>query len=288
VELLRMREALIIEDQATRLREIASQTTTARQPHESFIIAIASGKGGVGKSTVALNTAIALSDLGKSVLLIDADNNMGNLHIMIGAAPQYGLADVLRGERDIEDVLLHPQPRLSVLPGSSGDFNYPSMTDMTMRNFLRDIKALEQEYDYVLMDLSAGVSGKIITACLEANEAVIVTNDQPTAIMDAYAVIKMIVLQQPHHPISVVMSGAESPITADDAMRKLQIAVEHFLHRKIQYLGTIPFDKNLLRAIQAQIPLVRLYPSSAAALNVAAIARQVTKKTILHKTERTQ
>ncbi len=120
----------------------------------------------------------------------------------------------------------------------------------------------------------------------EANEVIIVTNDQPTAVMDAYAVIKMIVLQQPQHAISVVMSGAESPIAADDAMRKLQIAVEHFLHRNIQYLGTIPFDKNLQRAVQAQVPVVRLYPSSAAALNVIAIARQIFKKATEHQTER--
>jgi len=288
MERLRMREAFVIEDQATRLREIALQASVQQQRHESFVIAIASGKGGVGKSTIALNTAIALNDLGKSVLLIDADHNMGNLHILMGAVPQFGLADVLRGERDIEDVILHPQPRLSFLPGNSGDFNYPPMTESKMRNFIHDVKALETEYDYVLIDLSAGLSGKILAACLEANEAIIVTNDQPTAVMDAYAVIKMIVLQQPHHAVSVVMSGAESPIAADDAMRKLEIAVEHFLHRKIQCLGTIPFDKNLPRAVQAQVPLMRIYPSSAAALNVAAIARQVIKKATVHQTERTQ
>ena len=283
-----MHEAFAIEDQATRLREIALRAAINRQRHESFVIAIASGKGGVGKSTVALNTAIALSDLGKNVLLIDADHNMGNLHIMIGAVPQFGIADVLRGERDIEDVLLHPQPHLSILPGISGDFNYPSTTETTMQNFLHDVKTLESEYDFILVDLSAGLSGKILAACLEANEVIIVTNDQPTAVMDAYAVIKMIVLQQPHHAVSVVMSGAESPIAADDAMRKLQIAVEHFLHRKIQYLGTIPFDKNLQRAIQAQVPLLRLYPSSAASFNIAAIARQVMKKATVQQTERTQ
>jgi flagellar biosynthesis protein FlhG len=105
--------------------------------------------------------------------------------------------------------------------------------------------------------------------------------------MDAYAVIKMIVLQQPHHAISVVMSGTESPLAADDAVRKLQIAVEHFLHRKIQYLGTIPFDRNLQRAIHAQVPLIRLYPSSAAALNVASIARQLMKLSTVHQPERT-
>ncbi|HVN48875.1 MAG TPA: P-loop NTPase [Bacteroidota bacterium] len=282
-----MREAYVIEDQATRLREIALHASLKQPRHNPFVVAIASGKGGVGKSTVALNTAITLSDLGNRVLLIDADHNMGNLHIMIGEAPRYNLADVLRGERDIEDVLLHPLPRLDILPGNSGDFNSPPMTEAAMKNFLHDVRALETEYDIILIDLSAGLSGKILAACLEADEAIIVTNDQPTAVMDAYAVIKMITAQQPQHAVSVVMSGAESPIAADDAMRKLQIAVEHFLHRNIQYLGTIPFDKNLQRAIQVQVPLVRLYPSSSAALNVAAIARQIVKKTTVHQTERT-
>jgi flagellar biosynthesis protein FlhG len=269
-----MHEAYVIQDQATHLRALVSKVAQRERTVKPYVVAVVSGKGGVGKSTLALNTSIALNDFGYHVLLIDADHNLGNLHVMLGATPKMGLADVLRGERDIEDVLLRPQPCLSFLPGCSGDFDYPSFDERSIHAFLHDVRTMDIPQQCVIIDLSAGVAHSIITTCLAADEVLVVTNDEPTSVIDAYAVIKMIIQEKSDHPISLLVNSSYTPGESDETARKLTAAVQHFLHRSIRYLGSVPHDRHLPRAIHAQVPFLRLFPSSAAALSIIAIAKK--------------
>jgi flagellar biosynthesis protein FlhG len=271
-----MHEELVINDQAARLREIALQASPRSESSQPATYVVASGKGGVGKSTLALNLSLALSDLGKRVLLVDGDHQMGNIMTLLGMTSQYGLSDVLRGERDIEDVLVQPHPHLDVLPGSSGDERGPWMTPSLMKGFINSLKNMEEPYDYLFIDLSAGLSPEIITACVEADEDVVLTSSEPTSVMDAYALIKMIVAQRPLQTISVVVSAAESPVMAAETFEKLQLAVQHFLHTEIRSLVSIPYDKLLKQSVEQQLPLLRMAPSSASALSIAACARKMT------------
>jgi flagellar biosynthesis protein FlhG len=210
---------------------------------------------------------VTLSAVGKRVLVVDADANLANLDIMVGVAPQYRLGHVLRGERDIEDVLVTASPNLKLFPGSSADTAYPEMGVTMQQRLMNGIRELEERFDYVIIDTAAGLSTQVIRYSTEADESIVVTSTEPTSIMDAYATIKLILAVKQTQKISVVVNGAHSPSEADEAMVKLQMAVRHFLHREIEYLCSIPFDKNVQRAVIAHQPVSKMFPTSASSLS---------------------
>lgn len=180
-----MREQTVIVDQATRLREIALGTYAVQTATMPYRISVTSGKGGVGKSTVALNLAIALCNYGQKVLLVDADSNLGNLDVLLGIAPRYRLGHVLHGKVDIEDALVSRYANLKILPGSSGDVDYPEMTTIVQQRFLQDLFSIEEHFDVLLIDTSAGLSKETVTYSLESDEAIVVTSIEPTSVMDS-------------------------------------------------------------------------------------------------------
>ncbi len=276
-----MREQTAIVDQATRLREIALQNYTVQTATMPYRIAVTSGKGGVGKSTVALNLAIALCNFGQKVLLVDADANLGNLDVLLGIAPRYRLGHVLHGKVDIEDALVSSYPGLKILPGSSGDVDYPEMTTLVQQRFLQDLFSLEEHFDILLIDTSAGLSRETVTYSLESDEAIIVTSIEPTSVMDSYAVIKTISISRPSERISVLINAAQVPSDADETVQKLKMAVDHFLKRDIGYLGSIPFDVNMRNAVQAQEPVMKRFPTSAASLSLRVAAQTIINQSLI-------
>ena len=241
-----------------------------RRPH---VVTVTSGKGGVGKSTVALNLAIKFSEAGRDVLLLDADANLANLDVMLGMTPKWRLSDVLKGNIAIEDALVSPYPRLKILAGSSGDPEYPQLGLAQQNQLMRDIVSTEEQFDLILIDTAAGLSREIVNFAIHSDEALIVTNAEPTSVMDAYAMMKIIVAGSSDIPLNFIMNAVRFPQTADDAAEKLRSALSHFLKVQARYIGFIPFDDNVSRAVMEQHPLVKLYPHSAAALALQSFAR---------------
>jgi len=276
-----MHEQTLIVDQATRLREIAIESYTVQTATMPYRIAVTSGKGGVGKSTVALNLAIGLCDIGQKVLLVDADSNLGNLDVLLGIAPRHRLGQVLHGRVDIEDALVSPYENLKILPGSSGDTDYPEMTTIVQDRFLQNLFSLEEHFDFLLIDTSAGLSRETIKYSLESDEAIVVTSIEPTSVMDSYAVIKTISISRPTERISVLMNASQVPSQADETVQKLRMAVDHFLKRDIGYLGSIPYDANMRHAVLAQEPVMKRYPTSAASLSLRAVAQTVIRQSLI-------
>lgn len=269
-----MFESRAMNDQASRLRQIAARSHATRPPVYPRVIAITSGKGGVGKSMIALNLSLALCALGKRVLLLDADTNLGNLDLLLGLAPKFRLGHVLRGERSIEEVLVSPAPRLELLPGSSGDLNYPHTNPDAQQALIAGLKSLEDRSDYVIIDTAAGLSREIVGYAIHADEAVVVTTPEPTAVMDAYAMIKVVHLTKPSLSIKVVMNAVREPAEGDDAAGKLIVAVNRFLKTSFTYLGTIPYDQHVVKSIANQKAVVQQFPTSSASLRVKAIAQR--------------
>jgi flagellar biosynthesis protein FlhG len=275
-------------DQATRLREIAEQHCMRPRGSKPHIVTVASGKGGVGKSTVALNLAVSLAQSGHRTLLFDADENLGSIDVMAGLSPVGRLGDVLRGERDLADVLLSPLQNLSILPGSSGDMHYVHMSIEQQKEILRDCADLETPFDFMVIDTSAGLRGETINLTIQSHEVLIVTVPQPTALMDAYALVKMITLHDTMIPLKVVVNYALSSEEGEETACTLQQAVRHFLNRDVHYLGSIPYDTSVADAIMRQSALMCEFPLSGAALSVQLMAERIAERALASGVRRFQ
>jgi flagellar biosynthesis protein FlhG len=257
------------------MREIARRYRQSALSSRPYVITVTSGKGGVGKSTISLNLALKLSDFGKRVLLFDADANLGGIDVMLGVVPRFRLSHVLRGERDIEDVLISPSPGLRLLPGSSGEVDYPLMTGPAQMQLLDDLQLMEEKCDILVIDTGAGLTPEIIGYAERSDETIVVTSTEPTAVMDAYAMINILTAAKRETVISVLVNNARLPRDAEDAAQKLKSAVSHFLKRDINYLGSIPSDGCVPRAISQQQPVVRAFPRTAASLSLQSVAQQL-------------
>jgi flagellar biosynthesis protein FlhG len=275
-----MREILLMHDQATRMREIAGGYSQAARPPRPYVLTVTSGKGGVGKSTLALNSALVLGDLGLRVVLLDADANLAGLDIMSGVTPRFRLGHVLRAECDVEDALVPLGKGVRLLAGSSGEADYPLLWPDAQRELIQGLLAIEDGADVLMIDTAAGLTPEIVQYTEEADAVLVVTGPEPTAVMDAYALIKVMSVGGSPQPVTVVVNGVRSPKEGDETFAKLQAAVRHFLRRDISYTGFVPRDERVGEAIRAQEPLVRRYARSAASLSIHAIARATMKNEI--------
>jgi flagellar biosynthesis protein FlhG len=262
-------------DQATRLREIAERYCERPAQAKPYVITIASGKGGVGKSVIALNLGMRLAELGNATVVVDADENLGNIDVMAGISPLHRLGNVLCGEADIEDALVSVAENLHVVAGDSGNADHQSMTIDQQKQLLQDLAEMDAGFEFVVMDTAAGIGQNVIGSAVQSHETIIVTMAEPTAIMDAYALIKMISLADSLVPLKLIVNAARSAEEADDAATKLQRAVKHFLNRHVHYLGFVPYDTNVSKAIVRQLPIVKEFPHSGASLALNLLAEKI-------------
>lgn len=269
-----MRSAMYGQDQASTLRKMVLNNVV-EPAHRPYVIAITSGKGGVGKSTIALNLALKLGEFKNNVMLVDADTNLGKLDVMLGISPSFRSVDILRNERAVEDTIVSISSNVKLLAGNSGDSNHPDLTKEKQERFLNALVSTEEQFDYVIIDTSAGLTENVITYAAFSDLTVVVSNPEPITVIDAYAMIKAIHFANNAVPIKVLMNGSRKPSEADDAMMKLKMAVNHFLHCDIPYLGSIPYDRYTSEAIVQQQPLVLRYPSSGASLSLELLARHI-------------
>lgn len=270
-------------DQANRLREMASQlmgrTTPAQKPPQArprFIV-VTSGKGGVGKTNIASNLGIILSGMRKRVVLIDADANLGNTEMVLGLSPKYRLSHVVKSEVDIDDALIASYNGLKVLAGDSGKYDFPVLTTTAQQQLLDTIAEAETPKDIVMIDTSAGLTDEILFFAVQSDDVVIITTPEPTAVMDAYAMVKLI-----QHTaggrmpaLKLVVNMAKSPREAEATFRNLESVIQHFLNEKIEFLGFLPHDAAVSKSVCAQTPVVVHAPHSSAALSLRAIAHKL-------------
>jgi len=262
-------------DQAERLRSVvnAQFSGSSGAAERPYIITITSGKGGVGKSNIACNLALKMKDEGAAVLLVDGDENLGTLDLLLNAEPTYRLADVVRGDCTIDEALCPVEEKVQLLAGNSGDLAYPQLSYESQRHLLRALVSTQVSFDVIVIDTAAGISDTTIEFARVSDLTVVVSHSEPTALLDAYALIKLLHHACPAGEIKILMNAIRRPIDGDEAVSKLQTAIRHFLKIDLPYLGMIPYDRRVSEAITRQEPLVRCFPSSAASLSLGLLAR---------------
>ncbi|MCL2216050.1 MAG: MinD/ParA family protein [Defluviitaleaceae bacterium] len=256
-------------DQAKRLRELMRQRAyaTAYTPDEpksvmtARVIAVASGKGGVGKSNFATNLAIQIRKLGKRVVIIDADFGLANVEILLGVTPKHSVMDVLNGNVDMEVALTTGPLGCMFLSGGSGMSALSDLTDSQIARLTDGFLRLDDLTDFIIIDTRAGLSNAVINFIKAAAETIVVTTPDPTAIADAYALIKSVKTSMPEmQQLQMVVNCAINDIEAQEVFEKLNGVSTRFLGIKLILLGCIPYDSFLVRAVRKQQPVSIIFP----------------------------
>ncbi|HHY37275.1 MAG TPA: MinD/ParA family protein [Firmicutes bacterium] len=261
-------------DQAQGLRKLVEKMGRDRPVPlfpESRVVAITSGKGGVGKSNLAVNLALALKEYGKKVLVFDADLGLGNIDIIMGIIPSFTLAHVVRGERELQDIIIS-EYGIKLIAGGSGVEELLELPDWQLRNFLSRLRDLEGVGDYVLFDTGAGINRHVLGFVLAATDIIVVTTPEPTAITDAYALLKVIASKNREAVVRLVVNRAVNAQEARQVVRKLRFVAREFLSLELVDLGYIPEDPSISRAVKAQRPFLYAYPRSPASTSLRQIA----------------
>jgi flagellar biosynthesis protein FlhG len=227
-------------------------------------VTIASGKGGVGKTNVVANLAIALRRMGKEVLILDADLGLSNVDILLHLAPRYNIQHVIRGEKRLKDVIVEGPHGVKVLPASSGVQELTHLDAFQRMRLLEEFEAYEEDIDVLLIDTSAGISENVAFFCVASREIVVITSPEPTALTDAYALIKVLFTRYQEKEFHVLVNSARNPQDAKDVYRKLATAADRFLSVSLDYLGYLPYDKSVHEAVRAQKPFLDMFPDGAA------------------------
>ncbi|MBF0338145.1 MAG: MinD/ParA family protein [Nitrospirae bacterium] len=241
-------------------------------------IAVASGKGGVGKTNVVANLAIALQKEGCKVLILDADLGLSNIDVLLHLAPKYNIQHVLDGEMKLKDIMVEGPYGIKVLPATSGVQEMTSLDEFQRLRFLEEFESLEEDINVLLIDTAAGISENVAFFCIAAQEIIIVTSPDPTSIADAYALIKVLYTRYQEKSLNVLVNSAEDETEAKEVFKRLLTAAEKFLHISLDYLGFIPRDNAVVKAVRAQKAFVEAFPDSKASKKVASLATKILSK----------
>lgn len=249
-------------DQTATLRQAVAMKSPGRAVR---VVAITSGKGGVGKTNVTANLAVALAHLGRRVMVLDADLGLGNLDVLLGLTPAFSLADVLAGQRRLSEVLVTGPGGITVLPAGSGFQNLTALSDYQMRELHSEMDELQERTDVLLIDTGAGIGRNVTAFATMAQDIIVVASPEPTSLTDAYALMKVLSTQYGERRFRLLVNMTHFATEGRDVYRKLSLVAERFLHISMDFLGSIPFDARVTEAVCRQRALVELYPQSKAA-----------------------
>lgn len=270
-----------MKDQAEKLRKIAFsihqqiEAEMARGPRRTRVIVISSGKGGVGKSTLALNISLALSLQNRRVVLMDADMGLANLDIMLGLLPKYTIQHVVQGRKRIKDIIIPDPSGISIIPGGSGINELANLNDADLNHIIGEIGKLDGDYDYMIIDTGAGISRNVINFLLAADDVIIVTTAEPTSLTDAYGMVKTVVKESFKGRMFLIVNKAKNHSEGIMVAEKFKIACKKFLETDIVPIGNVVEEPAVKEGIMRQEAFIFAFPQCTAAKNVHAIAQNL-------------
>ena len=239
------------------------------------VIAVASGKGGVGKTNVSVNLSVALSKMGNRVLLMDADMGLANVDIMLGIQAKYNLAHVLNGEKTLVEIMADAPGGFKIIPASSGDSRMAQLSPAENAGIINAFSEIDSFLDVLIIDTAAGIADSVISYCRASQEVVVVVTDEPASMTDAYALIKVLSREHSLTKFNLLANMTRTEKHGKDLYDKFSNVCEKFLDVRIEYLGTVPFDHDLREAIQKQSPVTLAKPKSVSALAFNDMAKKI-------------
>lgn len=249
----------------------------ATQPSSARVIAITSGKGGVGKTNIVANMGYALCKAGKRVLIFDADLGLGNLDVLLGLTPRYNLSHVIEGKKHLSEIIIRGPGNLKILPASSGIQELTTLTSFQKFEIFNELNVLLANYDIVLIDTAAGISSNVLYFNASANEIMVVVTPEPTSITDAYALMKILSVKYQERHFRLLVNLAKNIKEADDVSRQLCLVANRFLDVSIEYFGNILTDDNVKVSVRKQKVVSEMAPMSQASRNFAELAHKLAR-----------
>lgn len=239
------------------------------------VVAVTGGKGGVGKTNLSVNLSVALAEMQRRVVLMDADLGLANVDILLGLQARFTLADVLSGERKIRDILLTGPSGLKVVPASSGVQQMVQLSPQEHAAIIHSFSELNDQLDVLVIDTAAGISDTVVSFVRAAQEVVVVVCDEPSSITDAYALIKVLNTNHDVFRFRVVANMTRTTQEGISLFNKLNGVCDRFLDVSLQYLGPIPFDENVRKAVQKRKALLEFAPRCKASQAIRVVAQKV-------------
>ena len=279
-----------MEDQAEKLREMMrAKAGTVERPampqlkKKTRIITVASGKGGVGKTNMSVNMALAYARIGKKVVVMDADLGLANVNVMLKMIPKFSLYHVIRKQKSMKEILVETEYGISIVPGASGFSKIANLTEDERQNFIEELNTL-QNADIIIIDTSAGVHSNVLDFIAAADDVVIITTPEPTAITDAYGLIKIIAteIDNLNMSLKLVVNSVHNVAEAKAVAERMTTIAGQFLNLKLEYLGFVYDDNAVSQAVLRQRPFMVEAPRCKASLCVQHIVGRL-EKTELHE-----
>jgi flagellar biosynthesis protein FlhG len=266
-------------DQAEGLRKMMGEIPKT----DTKIIAVTSGKGGVGKSNFAVNLGITLAhmkdpnsekEVKRRVIVMDADLGLANVNVLLGVIPKHNLLHVMRGQKRMDEIITSTDYGIDIIAGASGFAQLANLDDKQKKNFIEGLAEIS-DADYIIIDTSAGISDNVVKFVISAHETVVVTTPEPTAITDAYGIIKSIVVESEIPNIKLVVNRVRNAAEGAKVAHKIIEIAGQFLNVKIENIGFIYDEQVVSDAVRRQIPFVALAPKSNVSLCVNHIGRRL-------------
>jgi flagellar biosynthesis protein FlhG len=257
-------------DQAAGLRRMT-------EPRPVRVIAVASGKGGVGKTNVSVNLGVAMAEEGQRVMLLDADLGLANVDVMLGLHPEYDLSHVIQGQRTLEEVIVTGPAGLHIVPASSGTKAMAELSPMEHAGVIRAFSELSHDLDVLIIDTAAGIADSVVSFSRAAQEVIVVVCDEPASITDAYALIKLLSREYGIQRFRVLANMVHSAQEGRELFAKISRVTERYLDVTLDFIGAVPFDDYLRKAVKRQKSVVEAYPRSRAAMAFKTLAQKADK-----------
>jgi len=243
--------------------------------HPVQVIAVTGGKGGVGKSNVSVNMSIALAELGRRVVVLDADLGLANIDILLGIHSKNNISNVLSGEITLQEVLVNGPGGIRIIPAASGTQAMATLEPVEHAGLIRAFSSISEQLDILVVDTAAGIGDAVVSFVKASQEVLIVVTDEPTSITDAYALIKLLNRDHGLFRFRVLANMVKGSQEGHNLFAKMTKVTDRFLDVALQYVGCIPFDDSVKRAVQRQRAVVEAYPRSKAALAFKSLAKKV-------------